>query len=872
LSRSAIHCEVLPNGLEVLLRETHLAPVAEFQIWTQVGSADERDDERGLAHFHEHMLFKGTERRGVGEVAGEVEGAGGRINAYTSFDVTVYHATLPSDRLSVGIDVLSDAVLHSVFDPEEIRREIDVVLEEIRRSEDSPGSVLGNAVFADAYRVHPYRAPILGSSESVASIDRDRLRGFYERWYTPDNMIVVAAGDFDTDRVLADIRAAFGDLPAGGATRRRPAEPAQGSPRAKVLVRPFERASVELALPSVALGHLDTPYLDLAAFVLGNCESSRLVRRVKERDGLCDRIDAYSYTPMDPGVFSVDIDTDTPRALEAIEATVHEIERLRAEPVSGEELEKARANFLAMEHFERESVSGMAAKIGSFQATAGGHEVEQRYLDAVRRATPDDLQRVARTYLDPQRLTLGVLLPEADALAFDAAAVTRAAERGTEGAKRAFAVPRAAEAGSGARGVARSARASRGGAPDIASYELAGGALLHVLPRRDVPVVAARAAFLGGLLAEDESTSGLTAFLTSMWLRGTRSHSAAGFAAAVEGLAAEIDAYSGRSSFGLTLEAPSASLDPALDLFTEVLVEPAFDGEEIEREREETLAAIARRGDRLAQQTFLLFAQQQFRHHPYRMPTLGSAAVIGSLDRDAVQGHHGRLAKSRNLVLALAGDVEPDRVASRLSARLAELDPGDFESPSPPLEDAPHEIRHAELHKDRAQAHLVIGFRGVTVHDDDRFALEVIAQLLGGQGGRLFLELRDRRGLAYSVNAVSIEGVAPGYFAVYIATAPEKLESARRGLLAELEGLLASPPSEAELERARRNLTGNFAIDQQRNAAHAAQISLNALYGLGADAGYVYATQVAAVTRDDVARVARRILDLDAYTEAVVHP
>jgi zinc protease len=154
-----------------------------------------------------------------------------------------------------------------------------------------------------------------------------------------------------------------------------------------------------------------------------------------------------------------------------------------------------------------------------------------------------------------------------------------------------------------------------------------------VLPRRDVPVVAARAAFLGGLLAEDESTSGLTAFLTSMWLRGTRSHSAAGFAAAVEGLAAEIDAYSGRSSFGLTLEAPSASLDPALDLFTEVLVEPAFDGEEIEREREETLAAIARRGDRLAQQTFLLFAQQQFRHHPYRMPTLGSAAVIGGLDR-----------------------------------------------------------------------------------------------------------------------------------------------------------------------------------------------------------------------------------------------
>ena len=148
MSAPDIHCEVLQNGLTVLLREARLAPVAELQIWAKVGAADERDHERGLAHFHEHMLFKGTERRGVGDVAAEVEGAGGQINAYTSFDVTVYHATLPSDRLSTGVDVLADAVLNSAFEPEEIQREIDVVLEEIRRGEDSPGSVLGNAAFA----------------------------------------------------------------------------------------------------------------------------------------------------------------------------------------------------------------------------------------------------------------------------------------------------------------------------------------------------------------------------------------------------------------------------------------------------------------------------------------------------------------------------------------------------------------------------------------------------------------------------------------------------------------------------------------------------------------------------------------------------
>jgi zinc protease len=218
------------------------------------------------------------------------------------------------------------------------------------------------------------------------------------------------------------------------------------------------------------------------------------------------------------------------------------------------------------------------------------------------------------------------------------------------------------------------------------------------------------------------------------------------------------------------------------------------------------------------------------------------------------------------------GDVDPDEVAVLVSARLADLEAGGFEPPSPPVEDPPHEVRQAELHKDRAQAHLVIGFRGLTVHDDDRFALEVISQLLAGQGGRLFLDLRDRQGLAYTVNAMNVEGLAPGYFGVYIATAPEKLDDARRGLLEGLETLVQSPPSGAELDRARRHLIGNFAIDQQRNAVHAAHAAINARYGLGANAEREYPGRIAGVSAEDTLRVARRVVDLSTYTEALVHP
>ena len=185
---------VLPNGLTILLRESHRSPVVELQIWAGVGSADERPGEEGLAHFHEHMLFKGTERRAVGEVAGEIEGLGGHINAYTSFDSTVYHATLPSAAWREGLDVLCDAIRHSVFDEEEIAREREVVLEEIRRSDDTPGHVLGELAFRECYRAHPYGLPILGPASNVAGFDRAQVFEFFERWYTPDNLMVVAIG------------------------------------------------------------------------------------------------------------------------------------------------------------------------------------------------------------------------------------------------------------------------------------------------------------------------------------------------------------------------------------------------------------------------------------------------------------------------------------------------------------------------------------------------------------------------------------------------------------------------------------------------------------------------------------------------------
>ena len=761
----------LPNGLRVLLRESHRAPVVELQIWANVGSADERPGEEGLAHFHEHMLFKGTERRQVGEVAGDIEGLGGHINAYTSFDQTVYHATLPSAAWRDGLDVLVDAVRFSIFDEEEVQREREVVLEEIRRSDDTPGHVLSDLAFRECYKTHPYGAPILGPASNVGQFDRAQVRRFFERWYTPDNLMVVAVGDFDRHRVAEEVERLFADATRGDAVRARREEPQSDGMRITVLRRAFEGHRVDLSWPAARFEDRDAIHLDLLAYVLGECESSRLVQNIREGEGLVDRIDAGAYTPLDRGLFSIGFESDAARLVSATERIIDETDRLRRELVSDAELDRARVNFLASEQFERESVSGVASRIGSYEAMGGGWQRESDALAALRAATPEDLQRVAEKYLDPAGLTFAALLPnaaETTDLGLDASTLRAAVERGLSAAAEERSTADAETPTGGENRTPEASRSVQAGAEQSESPALRFGPMrptadgagervdttlpngldIHILRRPEVPIAAVRLASLGGLLTESEETSGITRFLNAMWTRGTQSLSAVDFARKVEGLAADIDGFSGRNSVGLTLDCLSETLDPALDLFAEALLEPRFEAAEIDRERRETLAALERREDRLGQRAFQLFAQTEFETHPYRLTVLGERAAIESFDVAALKAHSARLMRADRAAIAVVGDVDPEKVGRILADRLGSLPTGGGDFVLPPENPRGPGVRESSLIKDRAQAHLVVGFRGLTLDDPDRHTLELISQLLAGQGGRLFLELRDRQSLA----------------------------------------------------------------------------------------------------------------------------
>jgi zinc protease len=831
------------------------------------------------------MLFKGTQRRAVGEVAGDIEGLGGNINAYTSFDSTVYHATLPSAAWRKGLDVLADAVRFSIFDDDEIAREREVVLEEIKRSEDTPGHVLGELAFRECYPRHPYGLPILGPASNVASFDRDQVRSFFERWYAPNNLMVVAIGDFESEEVANEIERLFGDAVSIPGDRPRPSEPKQEEMRVAVLRKPFEGHRVDLSWPASNFKDPDSTYLDLLAYVLGECESSRLVQQLREREALVDRIDASAYTPLDRGLFSVGFETDAKRLLDAIRRIIEETDRLRHQRITQSELDRARINFLASDQFERESVSGIASKLGSFENMGGGWEREAEATKTLREATPADLLRVAQKYLLPEALTIAALIPESTDASIDEEAIRRAVSQGLEAA----AADRLEEENDGgddapnpptghssARRLSFSPmRTTADGAGERLDATLGNGLALHVLRRPEVPVVAVRLGTLGGLLCEDPAQSGLTRFLAAMWSRGTQRHDAVAFARQIEALAADVGGFSGRNSIGITLDCLSETLEPAFDFFADAILEPRFDIEEIERERRESLAAIERRVDRLGQRAFQLFAETEFKTHPYRMTVLGDAESVGGFTRDDLIAHSKRLMCANRTSIAIVGDVDPERIGRLVEGRFGSMQSADSQSNPfslPPEESREPGIRESELIKDRAQAHLVIGFRGLTLADPDRYALELISQILAGQGGRLFLELRDRQSLAYTVSATNIEGLAPGYFTLYIATAPEKLDRARAGIFEEIDRLVSVAPNAQELQRAIRYGTGSFAISSQRSHSRAGHIALDSVYGLGADHTEAYPAAIARVTPEDILRVAQRIFRLDAYSVTAVHP
>lgn len=405
---------ILDNGLKVLMLEDHKSPVVTFQVWYRVGSRNEKDGKSGLSHFLEHMLFKGTPETKPEEYSRIIAKNGGQSNAFTSSDVTVYFATMSRDKIGIEIDLEADRMVNALLGETYFGPEKKVIQEERRlRTEDNPVSALGEATSAVAFTVHPYRRPVIGWMQDIENLTRQDLLDYYKLYYIPSNAFIVMAGDFSTEEMLPKIKAAFGKLPRGTEPPKVKAEELPQRGQRRVIVK--KEAELPVVLMYYHTPNIKSPdsyALDVLSVVLAGGRTSRLYHDLVYQKRLARSVDAdYHGLSIDPSVFSVDAQLMPGKEPEEVEREIDRLlEQVKSELISDRELQKAKNQIESAFVFSQDSIFGQAMKMGYYEAV-GDWRLMDDYLDGIRKVTREDVQRVAREYLDRDRRTVGVLIP-----------------------------------------------------------------------------------------------------------------------------------------------------------------------------------------------------------------------------------------------------------------------------------------------------------------------------------------------------------------------------------------------------------------------------------------------------------------------------
>ena len=829
----------LPNGLHLIIREDHSAPVVSAQAWCMTGSIDEgRWLGAGLSHVLEHMLFKGTTTRGAGRIDQEVQEAGGYMNAYTSFDRTVYYINVPNTGAAVALDILSDVMQNATLPPDELAKEMDVIRREMDMGQDDPGQRSSRRLFEVAYTRSPYRFTIIGYPDIFNQLAPDDIRGYYRARYVPNNSFFVVVGDVKADEVVAQISQAYvraieRPLPP----TVLPEEPKQVAPRVVVEEAAIELGHVHFSWHIPDVRHPDVPVLDVLATLLGAGRSSRLYQQVREKQALVHSVDAWTYNPGSPGLIGVSALVDGGQFEPARDALLAEVERMKDGAVAPAELSKAVKQFIAGTLATRKTMQGQANDLGGSWLSASDLNFSERYLAAVKRITPADLQRVARAYLTAENRTLYALLPGGTA-------------------------PKA------------SVRLETATDHPIQRFELPSGLRLLVKEDHRLPFVEFRSALRGGVLAETTENNGLTQLLARMLLKGTASRGAEQIAREIESVGGSLDSFGGNNSFGVTAEVLSSDFDTGLELLADVLLRPAFPAEALEREREVQLAAIRSQRDDLLRSAILLMRRTLFGGGGYGRDSLGTEDSVARLAADDLRAFHGRFATPDNCVLAIYGDVKAAEVRAAVENAFAGWKKPETPADSPRASDFALRTfpARAEETRDKKQAVVILAFPGSTLFAPDRFALELIQESCSDLGSRLFLRIREKLGLAYYTGAINFLGLVPGFFAFYAGTDPEKAALVEAEMLQEARLLCAEGLSADELKRAQAKVIGQKKIARQELGNFAMTNALDELYGLGYANADAEDAHFEAVTLADARAAAEKYLRPEAVVTAVVRP
>jgi zinc protease len=828
---------VLPNGVTLILKPDRSAALSSVQVWVKTGSIHEGGQlGAGLSHYLEHMLFKGTARRAGREISATVQAHGGYINAYTTFDRTVYYIDLPSEHTAVAIDLLADAVLRSTLPADEALKEKDVILREIAMTKDEPESRLWDALFSTAFREHPYRQPIIGHRDVFSAVTPDDLTAYYQVRYVPNNLVVVVVGDINVAETRSVVEQHFGVVPRVRlAPVLVPDEPPQLAPREEHRFEDVEITRAALAWQIPGLTHPDAPVLDLLAMVLGSGDSSLLWQDVREKAGLVHTIDASSWNPGSGGLFCISFTSDPEKRLDAVAAIHRTLARCATKGFTAAQLKKALRQLVVGEINARKTMSGQASRLGAAEVVVGDLDYSRAYFERIRRITPGALRRALKTYLVPEHLSSVSLNPK-------------------------NAAPPAPSA--------VSATVTR---PDFSEITLPNGARLLLQRDRHLPNLHLRLLMQGGPLFEEPGRRGSTALLATMLTRDTRQRSAAQIAQDIEEVGGSFYPFSGNNSLGIAVETLPPDWRRALKILEEATLFPAFKPSSFELEQSAQSAALQQDDDDVVTLARKHLREKFFGSHPLALDAHGDQAGVNVLTPRDLSDLYRRLRVASNVVLAVAGDFDPRVLTPHLKTFLAKLPRGKIAAPTTDVATPAAAGEFTEV-QPREQAVLGQAFPGPRVNADDSYVAEVADELFSGMASRLFERVREEKGLAYFIRSGRIIGLDTGMFYFFAGTQPGREAEVLAEIDAEIARVQFGGVEAAELARCQTRLKAARRQSLQTNSARAMQAGLHALQGLPINDWKNYDARIDAVTVNDLAEFARRYFQRNLRTQLVVRP
>lgn len=834
----------LDNGQSVVIQEVRNNPIVTIDTWIKTGSIDEDDSNNGVAHFLEHLFFKGTKNHAPGEFDKILETKGAITNAATSKDFTHYYITIPSKDFDLAMELHADMLMNPMIPRNEMEKERKVVLEEINKDSNSPQKKLYESIDSMLYTNHPYKRRVIGRSDVIETITREKILEFYNAHYSPSNMVTLVVGDIDTNYALNKVKEVFNGNIKKTEKSLYPKEQQLSQQKKQVEYIDTQSGYILIGFRGTSMTDKDSYAMDVLSTILGEGRSSVLNQILKEKKRLAFSVGAGNMTYRDDGIFYISANFEPDKCKSVQNVIFEEIKKIQDKGVSEEQLNIAKNIIERTTYYSRESVSNISNEIGYTMALSGDIKYYDNYLNNIKNVSNEDIKRVANKYLGVNKSAVSILLPE------DKKDIPVSNKK--------------TDAKYNANLISENSQTQK--------YKLSNDSTLLYTKNDFNDIIAININAKGGQLIENKP--GVALITGASLIKSTKNYSSVELSQILEDNGIKIAPSVNADMFSISVLTTKDEYEKTMEILNEIINNPAFDEVEIGKIKSDNLNQIKANKDIPLKVALEKYRELIFQNSPYTISSNVLEKSLPNITREDIINYYNTIFEPQKIIISVNGNVDKDKIINDFSKIFdkshmdRKFEYKDFDK----LISKPVNPRVATQHIPTTEtAWIMLGWQtGAIDNQKDYAALQIMDSILGGgMSSRMFRDLREKEGLAYQLGSGFSPHVLRGSFVLYIGTNPATLEKAKAGLFEEIKKLKTEYVGNKELKDAKEKLIGNYVIGLETNLEKASSIGKYETTGLGYEFKDKYIELINSVTDTDIIEVANKYFNAN-YILSVV--